>query len=291
MNQSSIEEYLNNQRKLIDSSIQHFLEETRQTSMLFTAISYSIFSGGKRIRPILVTSVYEMVHGKINESCIIPACALEFIHTYSLIHDDLPCMDNSDTRRGKPSTHKLYGEDIALLAGDALLTEAFYLLTCERARQLYSPETGISLIYELSKLSGIAGMVEGQAFEMMQDSTSIKEETIHYIIDLKTAALFDASLRIGGISAGLNKEEQNKLGSIGRLFGFAFQLADDLHDYLSENQEINYVKLMGKEHTINLLNKTMEECINFTKALSFNSNLLQEIWFHFWKKEFLINLP
>lgn len=286
MNIDTVEKYLENQKQLIDSSLHHFLEESKQTSILFASISYSIFSGGKRLRPILLSAIYESVHGKIDEPCLVAACALEFIHTYSLIHDDLPCMDNSDTRRGKPSTHKLYGEDVALLTGDALLTEAFHLLTSKDIQQLYTPETCCSLVYELSKLSGIAGMVEGQAFEIMQDPGTIQKETLHYIIDHKTAALFDASLRMGGIVSVLNEEEQNLLGQIGRLFGLAFQLADDLSDFDTDKKEINYVNIVGKEKTIEIIHQTMEECLQLVGHLSFNTTLLQNILSYFWKKGF-----
>jgi geranylgeranyl diphosphate synthase, type II len=288
MNLESIEKYLENQKNLIDSSLHHYLEESRQTSILFASISYSIFSGGKRIRPILLSSVYQSVHGSINESSLLPGCALEFIHTYSLVHDDLPCMDNSDTRRGKATTHKLYGEDVALLAGDALLTEAFYLLTGEEANRLFSPETCCSLIHELSKLSGIAGMVEGQAFEVTAEPQTINEETLRYIIDHKTAALFDASLRMGAIVSGLGIEEQNILGQIGRLFGHAFQLADDLNDYNTDKQETNYVNLVGKETTISVINTTMETCVTLLKTLSFETILLQDILTYYWKKSFAL---
>jgi geranylgeranyl diphosphate synthase type II len=287
MNIEAIEKYLENQKQMIDSSLHHYLEESRQTSILFASLSYSIFSGGKRIRPILLSSVYESVHGSITEPCLIASCALEFVHTYSLIHDDLPCMDNSDTRRGKPTTHMLYGEDVALLAGDALLTEAFHLLTSDHGKKQFTPETCCSLVYELSKLSGIAGMVEGQAFEVMQDPQTIKTETLNYIIDHKTAALFDASLRMGGIVSGLSIEDQKTLGQAGRLFGHAFQLADDLHDFDTDKKEINYVNLAGKEPTISLLNQTMEQCIKLVETLSFNTSFIKDIFTYFWKKSFI----
>lgn len=290
MNQESIEKYLEEQKQLIDSSLHHYLEESRQTSILFASMSYSIFSGGKRLRPILLATVYKSVQGTINESCLLPGCALEFIHTYSLIHDDLPCMDNSDTRRGKATTHKIYGEDVALLAGDALLTEAFHLLSNKEAKRLFSPETCFSLIHELSKLSGITGMVEGQAFEVMQTPKSIKEETLHYIIDHKTAALFDASLRMGAIVGDLPKEEQDALGQIGRMFGLAFQLADDLHDFGTDKQEINYVNLKGKEATIKLVNSTMEKCLSLLRTLSFDTSLLTDILSYFWEHSFTLSM-
>lgn len=288
MNPEKIEEYLEKQKNLVDSKLHHYLEETRQTSILFASLSYSIFTGGKRIRPILLSSVYESIHGSSDESCLLAGCALEFIHTYSLIHDDLPSMDNSDTRRGKPSTHKLYGEDVALLAGDALLTEAFHLLAGQEASMLLSSDTRCSLINELSKLSGIAGMVEGQAFEVMQETQNMNQETLHYIIDHKTGALFDASFRMGGIISHLSNEDQDMLGNTGRLFGFAFQLADDLHDYETDKQDINYVNLMGKEETIKLIDKTMELCLSNLRSLSFPTTLMQEILTYFWKKSFAL---
>jgi geranylgeranyl diphosphate synthase type II len=195
-------------------------------------------------------------------------------------------MDNSDTRRGKSTTHKLYGEDIALLAGDALLTEAFHILASEEARSFFSPEIQCSLIFELSRLSGIGGMVEGQAFEISYEPKTINQETLTYIIDHKTAALFDASLRMGAIVAGLNKEGQDSLGFIGRLFGQAFQLADDLADFSSDPDGINYVNLVGAEPTKSLIDSTMEKCLEQLTLLPFSTILLQDILRFFWKTSF-----
>lgn len=287
MNMENVENYLENNKNLINSTLHHYLEESRQSSILFASISYSIFSGGKRLRPILLCAVYESIHGSIQEPCLLAGSALEFIHTYSLIHDDLPSMDNSDTRRGKATTHKIYGDDIALLAGDALLTEAFHLLTSDHTKKLLTPETCTNLVFELARLSGIAGMVEGQAFEMMQDSQNLTEETLQYIIDHKTAALFNAALRMGGIVAGISKEEQNILGQSGRLFGHAFQLADDLLDIDIDQKTINFVHVVGKERTIELIHQKMEESLDLLQKLSFNPQVLESIYTYFWKYKFI----
>lgn len=286
MNLDKIFEYLEDKRNRVDSALKQYLESIKQSSILYASISYSLFSGGKRIRPILLIAVYESIKKSMDNCIFIPACALEFIHTYSLIHDDLPCMDNSDTRRGKPTTHKLYGEDVALLAGDALLTQAFSLLSGKESHQFFSDDIICSLIQELSSRSGIEGMVEGQAFEIMQDKQSMKEETIDYIIEHKTSALFSASMKMGGIAANADKETLETLSLIGKNFGHAFQLADDLHDYQIDKKEINVVDFLGKEKTLSLLQTAMKNTYDLIKTLSFDTEIIQHIFKYFQEKEF-----
>jgi len=172
------------------------------------------------------------------------------------------------------------------LAGDALLTEAFHLLTSNHAKSILSAEVSTNLVFELARFSGIAGMVEGQAFEVVQESQNLKEETLHYIIDHKTAALFNAGMRMGGIVAGIEKESQDLLGQSGRLFGQAFQLADDLADVNTDKNVTNFVHLAGKEKTIHLINQKMEESLALLKKLTFDTSHLTSIFTYFWKNKF-----
>jgi len=286
MNLDIISAYLEDKRNRVDSALNQYLEPIKQSSILYASISYSLFSGGKRIRPILMIAVYESIKKSIDNSIFIPACALEFVHSYSLIHDDMPCMDNSDLRRGKPTTHKLYGQDIALLAGDALLTQAFSLLSGDAAQSFFSHETICSLVKELSVRSGIEGMVEGQAFEIMQEKQNIQEETIHYIIDHKTSALFSAALKMGGIASGASAETVETLHKIGQYFGQAFQMADDLHDHQVDSKEINMVNLLGKEKTMTLLDLAMKDTFEQINMLPFDAEILRNIILYFQEKEF-----
>jgi geranylgeranyl diphosphate synthase type II len=253
-------------RQKVEQALQLCMEALKEKTILYASISYSLFSSGKRIRPLLLISAYETLSSGQNlEKALIPACAIELIHTYSLIHDDLPCMDNSDMRRGKPSNHKLYGEDVALLAGDALLTHAFTLLSSSEAQQNLNSMQIVQLIQCLSKHSGIDGMVEGQAFELMQQD--LKMENLHYIDEHKTAALFSASLVMGAIVAESPSKIKENMEKLGRSFGHAFQIADDLADYQEGDPSSNIVKLLGREKSIELYHHYIKEVNSYLEQL------------------------
>jgi geranylgeranyl diphosphate synthase type II len=270
--------YLDEKIKLINNALNEHLSSIKENSILYAAISYSLFPGGKRLRPILLLTTYESINGKIDEMAIIPACAVELIHTYSLIHDDLPIMDNSDTRRGKPATHKVYGNDIALLSGDALLTHAFYLLSSTNAQKFIKPEILIKIIQKLSEASGVTGLVEGQAFEAFQQKDNIDEKTILYIHEHKTAALFGTSLAISGILTASDEEIVNSLNMAGKNFGIAYQIADDVKDCDTSKNEANYAKIFGKEKSLESINYYLNESITILKSLPFNTDKLIEIF-------------
>ncbi len=245
-------------RERIEQALIHCIEPLKEKTVLYASIAYSLFSGGKRIRPLFLISSYEtMSNGNNINPAIIPACAIELIHTYSLIHDDLPCMDNSDKRRGKATNHIIYGDDIALLAGDALLTHAFTTITSKDCKKYLDDEQIVQLVQCLSYHSGIDGMVEGQAFELIQEDQ--KMENLHYIDEHKTAALFSASFKMGGIAAKATNKQLAWLSSLGRSFGHAFQIADDIVDYDPHSKESNIVKLLGKEKSIALYQQHMIE--------------------------------
>ena len=273
-----LKNYLDEKIKLINNSLNEYLASIKENSILYAAISYSLFPGGKRLRPILLLSTYESISGKIDELAIIPACAIELIHTYSLIHDDLPIMDNSDIRRGKPATHKIYGDDIALLSGDALLAHAFYLLSSPKAQKFIEPETLIKIIQRLSEASGISGLVEGQAFEAFQRKNSVEEKTILYIHEHKTAALFGTSLAISGILTASDEEIINSLYMAGKNFGMAYQIADDIKDCDTCENEANYAKIFGKEKSLDSIDYFLNESVSILKSLPFNTDRLIEIF-------------
>ena len=263
----------------IDNYLQRYIERIKEQSILYAAVSYSLFPGGKRLRPILLLSIYESITGKIDEKALFPACAIELIHTYSLIHDDLPIMDNSDTRRGKPTTHKIYGDNIALLAGDAILTDAFYMLSSEDARNLLDSSTIVLLINKLSKASGITGLVEGQAFELIQEKNNLQEELISYIHEHKTATLFGISFSMGAIAANAPVDIQKKLEEAGKKFGLAFQLADDLKDMNNSESEVNYARLFGREKSIEKINLNFNDCIKIIDSIEIDLSKFKETLF------------
>ncbi len=235
------------EKELIDTIIRKEFEENMRGAYhpLYEAMEYSLFSGGKRVRPVLLKWCAEIGSPR-NDVLDKSITAIEYIHTYSLIHDDLPSMDDDDMRRGKPSLHRKFGEGMAILAGDALLTEAFFLLA----------KTGISsLSVELARSSGVKGMVGGQAADIK------REQDKDYINKLKTASLFRAASVMGGIVGGAGEVLLDKLSNYGINLGMAFQLKDDLLDKDSSEQVkaqsfVNSAKnaIGGIENTEKLVN-------------------------------------
>lgn len=199
---------------------------------LYKAMNYSLLSGGKRIRPVIMLAFCDLMGGK-KDNAYSFACALEMIHTYSLIHDDLPCMDNDTMRRGKPCNHIVFGEDIALLAGDALLTQAF-----EAASGFKAPEdlieNQIKSINILARFAGSAGMVSGQCFDLRIDKQFLSKDDVINIYRLKTAKLFCAAASIGAVMGGANAGQIDLAEQYGEKLGIAFQLMDDILDNETE---------------------------------------------------------
>ncbi len=255
-----IKAYLEEKKELVDSFLQSHFESAVSPAHLNGAMEYSIFAGGKRIRPILALASYEACGGTA-EDIVHCATALEFIHTYSLIHDDLPAMDNDDLRRGKPTNHKVFGEGIAILAGDALLTEAFYLLSLSNAsppfnfpfskggyrgekggtggfKKRITPGAVLRVIREVAMASGTHGMVGGQAQDLLAENTVMEGDTLSFIHAHKTGALITVSVRMGAILAGAPKKEFSALTRYGENIGLAFQIVDDILDIKGETEEI-----------------------------------------------------
>lgn len=195
---------------------------------ILEAVKYSLFSGGKRVRPVIMLAVYELCGGKEKEIYNF-AAAIEMIHTYSLIHDDLPCMDNDFIRRGKPCNHVVYGENMALLAGDALLTCAFEVASDALSGRV-SSEKILKSINILSKYAGMAGMISGQCFDLKWDCKSKSKDELLKIYTLKTAKLIAASAKIGAILSGASDEKVNLAEKFGENIGICFQLVDDIID-------------------------------------------------------------
>ena len=250
------------------------------------AMNYSLLSGGKRVRAVLVLSVCRALGGS-NDAAIPLACAVEMVHAYSLIHDDLPCMDNDDMRRGKPSCHKAYGEATALLAGDALLTEAF--ATIATANTL-SSEQKVAAVAELATAAGCHGMVAGQAMDMYFDSHPANREQLFLTHRLKTGKLICAAVKLGAIASGQKHVVWDKLEEYAYKLGLAFQIVDDILDVVStseklgkpvlsdeKNHKSTSVSLLGLQGAKEYANKLTAEAEEAIKAAVDDSDFL--VWF------------
>lgn len=228
MNPDPLKMYLDARKKIIDEALDGYLPgEDQYPSEIFRAVRYSLFAGGKRIRPILCLAAAEAAGGAI-DSVLPVACALELIHTYSLIHDDLPAMDDDDYRRGLLTSHKVFGEGVAVLAGDALLTEAFRLMSDRTLLKSTPPETLLDVIREIAVAAGYFGMVGGQVVDLQSEGQAVDGDTLHYIHTRKTGAMIMVSLRAGALLSHAGEADVEALSSYGRHIGLAFQIADDI---------------------------------------------------------------
>ena len=234
-----LKHYLNERCKLVDTALDSILprEDTPPVS-LHKSMRYSVFAGGKRIRPILMLAACEAVGGDIERS-MPAACAMEMIHTYSLIHDDLPAMDDDDFRRGNPTNHKVFGEAIAILAGDALLTQAFIALSSFSYPDRIPSATLLAVINEIGHCAGSHGMVGGQVVDMESEGkTDIDLPTVQYIHTHKTGALIKASVKSGALIGNADVKELAALTRYGEVVGLAFQIADDILDIEGTTEQI-----------------------------------------------------
>lgn len=238
---SVLNDVLEELRSIVDSELERFLpSRERAPEVLLEPMRYSLVAGGKRIRPILVLLACRACGGSDDEA-LPAACALEMIHTYSLIHDDLPAMDDDDLRRGKPTNHRVYGEASAILAGDALLTHAFAVIASETPRHDRIP----TMVRVLARAAGPCGMVGGQALDLAAEAGETSPEHLVEIHALKTAALFGAAARLGAEAAGADAPVAESLESYGAHLGLAFQAIDDVLDVESSSDVLG--KTAGKD--------------------------------------------
>ncbi|HWQ53580.1 MAG TPA: farnesyl diphosphate synthase [Bryobacteraceae bacterium] len=239
----NLREYLAQQQRLVDAELDRLVPpETAPPETIHRAMRYSLFAGGKRIRPILCIEAARAARDE-PDGVAAAACALELVHTYSLIHDDLPALDNDDYRRGKLTCHKMFGEAMAILAGDALLTLAFQVLACldgvDAARKA-------GMVAELATASGtVGGMIGGQVFDLEGEHQAPTAELLEAIHRAKTGALLRASLRMGAIYAGADERQYGALSCYGEHVGLAFQIVDDLLDVEASSEELG--KTAGKD--------------------------------------------
>lgn len=260
------EEYFREKGELVNRTLEKLLPPRDDFLKEITdAMRYTLLSGGKRVRPVLALATYETVKGE-NPDIIAPIVAsIEFIHAYSLIHDDLPAMDDDEERRGIPSNHMVFGEDMAILAGDGLLTEAFKVVVegCEKAG---IPMDKAALIVKLlSEKAGYKGMVGGQAMDVRWEKLPTTLTILNEVVVRKTAALIEGSVLMGGILADATSKEMERLSEYGKLIGIAFQMVDDLHDFPEDKESPSYPRIIGIEATrkeVERLTKKAKESIS-----------------------------
>ena len=234
-------QYLSEGKKFIEDAISEFLpQENSYPESIHSAMSYSVQAGGKRLRPILVVAAAEAVGG--DRKTVLPfAVAAEFIHTYTLIHDDLPALDNDDFRRGKPTNHKVFGEAIAILAGDALLTQAFILMTSATLLEGVPEREILKATHEMARALGSAGMIGGQVVDLESEGKPISSECLEYIHIYKTGHLIQACINVGARLGRASSSQLKDLSRYGAHIGLAFQIIDDILDITADE------KMLGKD--------------------------------------------
>ncbi len=269
-----IKTYLNEKKALVDRALEAcFTKSEDLTSDLIDAMKYSLVAGGKRLRPILCIAGAEAVAGPASE--ILPvACALEMIHTYSLIHDDLPVMDDDDLRRGKPSNHKIFGEATALLAGDGLLTEAFNLIASTDITEKISSTALLKVSGMIARASGFRGMIGGQLFDIQSEKKSAGLSLVEFIHTHKTGALITVSVTSGAILGNGDESQIKAITSFGKKTGLAFQISDDILDIEGDSNamgkmtgadeqmgKVTYPAVVGMDRSKKILIELVEEAI------------------------------
>lgn len=282
--------YLAARKIIIDRALERHLNvQPGQSHSIWKAMNYGLFPGGKRIRPILTLAAGEAFGGKQKQ--LLPfASALEMIHAYSLIHDDLPAIDNDDLRRGAPAAHKVFGEGIALLAGDGLLTEAFHLMSSPQVVRSLPARRIVELIREISHASGVAGLVGGQALDLEAENKEADLATVEYIHVRKTGALILAAVRVGALVAGAPPAALRRISRFGEILGLAFQIADDVLDAQGhpavgeraesarkERKKATYPSVVGLAQARERLRELHEQCVKELAPLDGRARPLREI--------------
>ncbi len=284
-NNYSLEKYV----EIINSALQKYVYPVKDgQDYVVDAMNYSVTNGGKRIRPVLVLEFCRVCGGNVEDALGL-ACAVEMIHTYSLIHDDLPCMDNDDMRRGKPSCHKAFGEEYALLAGDGLLTLAFETALKDGVGIL--PENKIKAAKTLASLAGVSGMVGGQVLDLQSESTEPTLEKLQTIDTLKTGALIKASVLLGCYAANVTDDERIEAAvKYAENIGLAFQIVDDILDVTSDsatlgkpvgsdekNEKITYVSLMGIKKSKQTVKELTDGATDALKVFGNDTDFLKNL--------------
>ena len=238
----NLKKYLQIRQRKIDRALDGYLPKANTKPVtLHKAMRYSLFAGGKRLRPILCLAAAEACHGSIDNALPL-ACSLECIHTYSLVHDDLPSMDNDDFRRGRPTCHKVFGEGIAVLAGDALLTIAFQIVSSAKAAPRYDVAI---LLREIAVAAGSQKLIAGQVADLEAEGKNVKRDQLQFIHENKTAAILKSSVRLGAMSANADPKKLSAITRFGQRLGLAFQIIDDILDVTQTSEILG--KSAGKD--------------------------------------------
>ncbi|MBM7604586.1 geranylgeranyl diphosphate synthase type II [Metabacillus crassostreae] len=283
---SVLSDFLQSRKKTIETRLPDYIKELKAPETIKEAMLYSLKAGGKRLRPILVLALLH-TYGKREELGIATACAIEMIHTYSLIHDDLPCMDDDDLRRGKPTNHKVYGEAVAVLAGDGLLTQSFSLIVNDPYCSL---ENKLRLVSELVNAAGAQGMVGGQIADMQGEAKALSLEELQSIHENKTGKLLQYSIISGAILADAPENDIEKLRKIGYHLGLAFQIRDDILDIEGNeqiigkpvgsdtlNEKTTYPKILTMQGAKAKLDEHIKQAKELIDDLSVQSSILVQI--------------
>jgi geranylgeranyl diphosphate synthase, type II len=288
--------YLAARAKEVDAALDRYLpKKTAAPATIHAAMRYTVFAGGKRLRPILCLAAAE-VCGGMTVNALLPACAVEVLHTYSLVHDDLPCMDDDDLRRGRPTCHKVYGEAMAVLTGDALLTEAFHFLAQTPATKRYSARDYVS---ELALTGGSRHLIGGQVLDLEGEGQKATKARLVKIHEAKTAALLMSSLRLGAMTANATPMQLEAVTLFGHALGHAFQVIDDILD-VTQSTEIlgktagkdavvektTYPSLMGLDKSRKEAAKLTKQAMDALKPLGKNGERLHDIAAHLLEREY-----
>ena len=290
-----LKQYCQGKIQLIENHLKDCLEKEEQyPALLYEAMAYSLFAGGKRLRPILLMAAADAVGGE-GQRFLSVACGMEMIHTYSLIHDDLPAMDNDDYRRGKLTNHKVYGDGIAILAGDGLLTAAFSVMLSQDG---VDAAVLRQVVHEISVAAGPQGMVGGQVVDLASEGKALDAETLRRMHAAKTGALFRASIRAGAILAGAGQQQIQALTEYAEQFGLAFQITDDILDVTGSqekigkpvgsdqrNEKATYVSLYSLAGARSLADTAVAKALSSLEGLGEQAAILREILLYLTTRE------
>ena len=292
----NLKTYLTTRAKDVDAALDVFLPKAKERpATIHAAMRYSVFAGGKRLRPVLCLAAAEACGGEFSLA-LPPACAVELMHTYSLVHDDLPAMDDDDLRRGRPTCHKVYGEGMAILCGDALLTEAFIVIGQTVATKRYNTRDYMT---ELAVTGGSRKLIGGQVMDLEGEGKKLTKRDLVRIHEAKTAALLTTSLRLGAMTANATPAKLEALTLFGHALGLAFQVIDDILDVTQSTEVLG--KTAGKDQAVEKstypaiigLEASRKEAVRLTaiamdalNPLGKSAELLREVATHLLKREF-----
>jgi geranylgeranyl diphosphate synthase type II len=284
---SDFDTLLRRTTKLVNHTVRQLLADQKIIdSNLKKTIKYTLAAPGKRIRSVLALWCCEIVSGQINHNAEIAAAVIEMVHTYSLVHDDLPAMDNDDFRRGQPTCHNVFGEATAILTGDSLLTLAFEIL----AKKIDEPTIAIELVSQLAEAAGPAGMIAGQIADLKAEKTAVSRKILQYIHTNKTAKMFRCAAAMGAICGGANARQLNSLCEYGLKIGLGFQIADDILDVCASSEQLGktagkdrkagkatYPAVLGLQKSRQLAKNLADEAVAVLKLFGHKADTLRQL--------------